>query len=231
MLVEQSESRRARFLFRTGSVDRRYAWFEQRGEDLYFGPLGGKTLEGATAKIVEQGMEIYVPPESKVVPVGPLKASFHASGQFHVSKGRERYEEPMRWSLKHEIQAPYRIAVLISKHPRFYEPYPGNRSLTRRQTSAFVLRLREGEEATRHYFEFFVTPAGTWPVPQPLLSMSPEAGERKEDRLMTFSLNEHLILVARHFTMAHEDGLSQWHPELSIWVFGDDASNRMLPPQ
>ena len=96
-------------------------------------------------------------------------AAFQASGQFHIWRGGKPEGNPMHWPRNEEIKAPYRIATLISKHPMLY---PSNRSLTRNKTSAFVIRVTEREETTRHYFECFVSPEGRFIAPPPLLSIT-----------------------------------------------------------
>jgi hypothetical protein len=44
----------------------------------------------------------------------------------------------------------------------------------------------------------------------------------------TFSLNEKLILVIRHFVVSKDSPLSSWHPELGVWLHLVDESNALM---
>jgi hypothetical protein len=187
---------------------------------LYWGQPQGKTIKGADATLDERSLRLYVPDESEVVDSQPFKASFHASGQFHLKRGTEILDAPQHWRPKHEIKAPYRVAALLSRHPVLYEPYPSSRSLIRGRTWAFVLRANQEQETTRYFFEFFVTPEGHFPTPPPLLE-----GAVETTQPYTFSLNEQLILVVRHFVLSKNSPLASWHPELEVWLHLVDESN------
>ena len=215
-----SNSRYVRFLFRTTTDYRQFCWFRQRGDDLYFGPSEGSTIKGAVGEVDEQGLSITVPDEIKKIESQWVKASFHASGQFHITRGAKLEGSPMQWPLKEEIEAPYRIAALISKHPRFYEPYASGKTLTSGGASARVVKVDEEGEAIRFYFEFFLTPEGRFTLPTPLLAETSEGPGAPEP--LQFSLSTHLILVARYFGCAPSSGLNTWHPELEAWIYGGD---------
>jgi hypothetical protein len=221
-----SKARRARFLFRTEAGDRQFCWFEQRGDDLYFGSPSTGTIEGATVELLGQGAKLTVPEVIKKVEGEPTKASFHASGQFHIKRGGSPEGSHMQWPQKEEIKAPYRIATLVSKHPNLYPLYGSDRSLTRNQTSAFVIRISENEEISRHYFEFFVSPEVRFSAPPPLLSNT--SSNYTEPQPITFSLNEQLILIIHHLGhFAPDSGFSTWHPELALWIHEDaDSQSR-----
>lgn len=224
-----SDSWRLRLLFRTGAVDRQFCWFERRGDDLYWGTSRGETIEGAVAEIHEDGMgmTLSVPEGAETVENEPIKASFHASGRFHLKRAEGLIDAPRRWRLKEGVRAPYRVAALLSKHPVLYAPYPSERSLIRGRSSAFVLRVDEEQAAARHYFEFFVSPEGSFPPPPPILSLTSTGGE-PEPEPRFFSLSERLILVMRQFVIAPASGLSAWHPELGVWIHGEYGSNVAL---
>jgi hypothetical protein len=217
-----SKSRRVRFLFRTEAGDRQFCWFEQRGDDLYFGSPSTETIEGATVELLGQSAKLTVPEVIKKAEGEPTKASFHASGEFHIKRGESPEDSPMKWPRKEEIKAPYRIAALVSKHPKLYPLYASDKSLTRKQSSAFVFRVTGKEETTRHYFEFFVSPEGRFTAPPPLLSIT--SSDYTEPQPITFSLSEQLILVTRHLVFAPEWSFSTWHPELALWIHEDDHS-------
>jgi hypothetical protein len=182
--------------------------------------MRSKTINGAVAKLDGRSLTLSVPDEIEIVDTQPFKASFHASGQFHLKRDRDLLDTPQHWRIKNKIRAPYRIASLLSKHPILYEPYPSNRSLTRRQTHAFVLRTNQEQETTRYFFEFLVTPEGQFPAPPPLLK-----GAVETTQPYTFSLNEQLILVVRHFVFSPNSPLANWHPELETWIHLVDESN------
>jgi len=206
--------------FRTGSIDRRFCWFEQRDNDLYFGSPRGSTIKGAVAEGDEQGITITVPDEIERVEGEKIKASFHASGQFHIKRGGKTDGSPMQWPLKEEIKAPYRIAALISATPRSYKPYASGRSLTRGGASARVIQVDEEGEAIRFYFEFFLSPEGRFTLTPPLFRMT--AVDRGEPEPLQLSLSKHLILVTRYAEFAPDSGISTWHPELEVWIYGGD---------
>jgi hypothetical protein len=170
-----SKSRQVRFLFRTAASDRQFCRFEQKGNDLYFGSSEGTTIEGAVGEVDKQGLTISVPDEIKKIDGELVQASFHASGQFHIKRGGKPGENPMQWPLKEEIKAPYRIATLISKPPRFYTPYASGRTLTRGGASAGVIQVDEEGEAIRFYFEYFLSPEGRFTLPPPFCLGRPKA--------------------------------------------------------
>jgi hypothetical protein len=199
-----------------------FRWFEQRGDDLYFGSPSTETIEGATVELLGQSAKLTVPEVIKKAEGEPTKASFHASGEFHIKRGESPEDSPMKWPRKEEIKAPYRIAALVSKHPKLYPLYASDKSLTRKQSSAFVFRVTGKEETTRHYFEFFVSPEGRFTAPPPLLSIT--SSDYTEPQPITFSLSEQLILVTRHLVFAPEWSFSTWHPELALWIHEDDNS-------
>jgi hypothetical protein len=161
-----------------------------------------------------------MPDEIEIVDSQPFKASFHASGQFHVKRDGELLDEPQPWRPKNKISAPYRVATLISKHPVLYEPYPSNRSLIRDHTHAFVFRANQEQETTRYLFEFFVTPEGQFSALPPLFKGAVETTQPP-----TFSLNEQLILVVRHFVFSKDSPLASWHPQVEVWFHMVDESN------
>jgi hypothetical protein len=217
-----SKSQRVRYLFQTQAGYHQFCWIEQRGNDLYVGSPRSETIEGATAGLLGQSAQLTVPEVIKKVEGEATYASFHASGRFHIWRGGKPQGSPMRWPRKEEIKAPYRIATLIRKHPKLYPLYPRNRSLTRNKTSAFVIRVTKKEETTRHYFEFFVSPAGRFTAPPPLLSIT--SSNYTEPKPITFSLNEQLILVIRHLVLTPDWSFSTWYPELALWVHEDAES-------
>ena len=174
-------------------------------------------------------MTLSVPEGAETVESEPIKASFHASGRFHLKRAGELADAPMRWRPKEEVRAPYRVAALLSKHPVLYAPYPGGRSLIRGRSSAFVLRVDEEQAATRHYFEFFVGPEGSFAPPPPILKLTSTGGE-PEPQPRCFSLNERLILAIRQLVIAPASGRSAWPPGLEVWLHVDDPSNAMLNP-
>jgi hypothetical protein len=133
----------------------------------------------------------------------------------------------MQWPLQEEIKAPYRIAALISAHPRFYKPYASGRSLTRGGAGARIIQVDEEGEAIRFYFEFFLSPEGRFTLTPPLFRMTDKAGREREPLL--FSLSTHLILVARYAGFAPDSGISTWHPDLEVWIYGGDEL--ITPPK
>jgi hypothetical protein len=183
-----------------------------RGDDVYWGPPGDEVTNTPPAQFHGASVTIEVPEEILKVN-GGLKASYHASGQFHVKVCGNMCNGPERWPRKAEIDHPFRLGALITKPPIRYEPY--TRSLTRRGANALVIRVPEQEAHLRHYCEFFLSPPGQFGAPQTLLKIE----SLNNDQLIIQSLSERFILVIRHLVFAETMRFHEWHPEYDLWLF------------
>jgi len=154
-----------------------------------------------------------VPETIKRLEQGGLKASYHASGQFHVKVGGRRQSEPEQWSSKQELEGPFRLSALITKAPSRYTSYA--RPLMRGGASALVIPIPETEAELRHYFEFFLSPPGEFPIPPTMIKTK----NIISDKPICHSSSEHHILVVRHLVMAESMRIHEWQPDLAVWFF------------
>ena len=120
---------------------------------------------------------------------------------------------PSQWPLKEDLHSPFRVAALVSKAASSYHEY--KRSLTRGGADAVVIRLADNEANRRHYFEFFISPPGTFQRPATLL----KAKNKIRDAPICGSLSERFVLVIRHLVLAESMTLHSWRPDVEIWFF------------
>lgn len=166
---------------------------------------------------------ITVPDAIERVREGSLKASYHASGQFHVKFGNQYLGNPERWPEKGLLQKPFRIAALVTALPTTYEPY--TRSLTRGGSSAVVVPADGDDAGLRHYFEFYLTPPGTFDAPLPMIKMDDVVADDPH----CHSMNDDLILAIRHLRFAESTNFHTWQPDKSIWLFAREMETSDPP--
>jgi len=186
------------------------------GGDFYWGPAEpGRDTE--PIEFSGKSLTMTVPEDFETLRKVPWKASHHDSGVMHVTGGGSQSSSDRWWGGTTDIVEPRRFGVVVTKPPSHYKQY--TRSLTRGGASGFALRIPERQRERRHYFEFFLTPAGTFARPEPLLrSTRPLA-----DTPFTHSLSERLILLIRHVALGGE--LSRWRPEVEIWLLIDSEQH------
>ena len=196
-----------------------------RGDDLYFGPAHQGSIDMPPIRFQGSEVTIQIPEEVKRLPESGLKASFHASGQFHVKTGKLMSDHPVWWPKKSELISPFRVAALVSKTALHYPAY--KRSLTRGGAGAVVIRLAEAEENLRHYFEFFISPPGEFNRP-PLMILTQE---EVIDRPICNSLSDRFVLVVRHLTFAAAMPIHTWYPDIQIWFFAQEIRPDQAPEE
>ena len=137
------------------------------------------------------------------------KFSFHKSGHTHYkinSPTKNEYFEKGFWGDKNLITQPTRFYWIISKALKFYDATTTNPM--KRYSSVLALRNKVEGLNKRLYMEFFLSPAGEFTIPKPVI---------KTDDLMpnilTHSLNDNLILIVRY---AFIGGLDDWRPEIEM---------------
>jgi len=208
--------RRVRFFFELEPGDLRAVfWVELDSEagDFYWGPptdgpaVEAQPFSGTSATItIPEDLDSYARQH--------WKASHHASGVMHVTGDPSRPNDRW-WGRLEGLATLRRFCVILSKHPTSLPPY--TRSPTRGGSAAVVLRLPENQRATRHYLELFLSPAGTFTMPQPAIAFE----DAVDDRPIVQSLSEELdlLLVVRHLVLGGP--LSAWQPETQLWLTVD----------
>ena len=188
------------------------AWFELRGNDLYWGPPSSvPDVEGVSFN--GRSVRIKIPEDLDQVPRAHWKASRHASGLTHVNtdgSGRLRAADAYVGAID-SISQPTLIAALIDKPPSEHPPYC--RSLTRGRSSALVLRIPERRWNARQYFEFYLTPGGTFPAPKPMLAMNETTGV---PFVHSLDVDLDIALAVRHASL--DDAFSAWRPNVGVWL-------------
>ncbi len=207
-----------RILFETPSeIYRPVCWFQQKGFDLYCGTGKSREVTGITTTLDGNALSIKWDDLDSTAKETDWKASFHASGQFHI-KRNGAYDGPRHhWLPPKDIAKPCRIGLLLSKRPTLLKPYPPGTKPTRGKSSALVLPI-DSTSDHRFMFEFFLSPAGEFDLPPPVLtSKTPPTGPGS---LECFPLNERLFLAIRFF-ICGSDGLDALHPDLNFWLHFD----------
>jgi hypothetical protein len=159
---------RVRVGFEIDGTVRPVVWFEPRGNDLYWGsPTPGRSF-GTAPLIVKDGkISITIPKSFDHIKPEQSKFSYHESGQVHVKRTGIIDGEVGRITRPRDLQSPIRLGTLITKRADLYKV---GRDLRRGNAAALLLRLEDSAECRRHYFEFFLTPEGTFDLPSALLA-------------------------------------------------------------
>ncbi|WP_139316981.1 MULTISPECIES: hypothetical protein [unclassified Pseudonocardia] len=195
--------------------DVRYiAWFTLRGRDFYWGPSGpvpetpATTFSGLSATI-------EIPEDVRQLARVSWKASSHESGVMHVNSSGQRvldssdvYVGPVT-----EISGPRAFALLVDKHPEHRPVY--SRSLTRGGDSAILIKVPETARSKRHYFEFYLTPAGAFDAPPPIVGIN---SSKPLPQPVIVSLDEKLdvVLAIRHLILESDSADS--NPDIGFWI-------------
>lgn len=187
----------------------KFYWFEMKDDHFYWGSSyksrGGRDPQ----KFNGEKVTLNIPEdfESREGEFG--KFSFHKSGHTHykiTTSTKNEYFEKEYWGDKGLIFQPTRFFWLISKALKFYDSITNNPMKGR--SSVLALKLRDEDLTKRFYMEFFLSPAGEFQIPKPVI---------KTDDLMpnilTHSLNDNLILVIRYAFIV---GFEMWRPEIEM---------------
>lgn len=193
-----------------------------QGDDLYWGP-SSKSYDAPSTPFKGTSATLTVPDDVELLERVNQKLSYHQSGQFHIKKiqGNQKHEYTSirQWRTKDKIGQPFRICSIISRTIPFYSEY--KKSLIKDNTSALVFRVGDEFVERRHYFEFFISPEGTFLVPAPMLLSK----EPLVDQPICFSLNEQYILVIRQLVFPAVDDLNKWHSDKEFVLICDDNDN------
>lgn len=205
--------RKVRLLWEIDGQYKKFYWFQMENKDLYWGPSGEVSKNFASQQVKDTNSVTLSIPESisfnkKVT----MKFSYHESGCVHMKQEdgtNKKYHEMSKWTISDEIIEPKRFFVLISKAISHYDIY--NKKLTKGDSHAIILKLPAQKLDSRHYFEFFISPAGKYQFPKFLIKTTNTFIEKQP---ITQSLNKDFILVIRNFTLKNID---DWHPDKEIF--------------
>lgn len=190
---------------------RKFYWFEMNNEEFYWGSAYKSARSENTITEID-GTEaiITIPEDFSNLPKYSGKFSYHLSGKTHykahIEKNISTYDNHSIWKLKSEITKPVRFYTVISKNLSFYDKTINN--LTKGNFSALVLAFDSNVANKRLYFEFFLSPEGTFDVPEPLMKIN-----RPLTDFITHTLSENLILVIRYSVLENFDN---WHSDKEI---------------
>jgi hypothetical protein len=194
-------------------VFRKFYWFEMKNEDFYWGSsYKSKRAENALTKIEGTEVTITVPENFNDFPSLSGKYSYHQSGNIHyksqMESGISVYNKHSKWKLKGEILKPVRFYTMFSRTIRNYEETIKN--LTKGKTYAQVLNFNESVIDKRIYFEFFLTPEGTFDIPEPLIKVNKPMTE-----FIHHTISKGLILLVRFAIMSD---MADWHPDKEVVI-------------
>lgn len=201
---------RVRIGFEIDGTVRPVVWFEPRGNDVYWGSPSPGRSPGSSPMVVEGGRtSISIPLNLDHIEPQQSKFSYHESGQIHVKRAGVIDGEIGRVTPSAALQVPICLGTLITKKAELYK---AGRGLQRGGAAALLLRLEGGAERVRHYFEFFLSPEGTFDLPPMLLA--PHVTDHHI--VFTQSMSSHVILAIRHLQCGQE--FSDTAPDVEIWT-------------
>ncbi|WP_143051133.1 hypothetical protein [Amycolatopsis pretoriensis] len=218
-----NKERKIRVLFRntrTGELCL-IAWFSVRNSDLYWGPGSPGHATDWIRSTDFSKFEITVPENLESLPLQNWKASHHKSGMMHINSIPEGHHitKDVHFGNVVSISAFKLISLHISRPPKAMQTY--NKSPSRSGARTVTLDVSEEYWTRRHYFEFYVSPAGTFDFPGPILNLA--AGVQRPSFSMTFANDDgtgepdlDLILSCRANVL--DESFSAWHPEAGIWA-------------
>jgi hypothetical protein len=190
-------------------------WVELRGEDFFWGsPHSGPDVP-STRLVPGQATAISVPEDYADLPKASLKTTIHKSGVTHVTtdgSGAQAIADEYVGSVT-SFTEPTMFAALFTAVPEATADY--TRNPRRGGRDACVLDVQPDYWGCRWYFDFLLTPAGTFNrLPDPV--MMPEGFQPPV--LVTPSLSKELdlILVIRGTPIG--DDLNNWQPDKNLLV-------------
>jgi hypothetical protein len=196
---------------------KKFYWFEMKGNDFYWGSAyRSARSDKASTKFNGPKAIITIPEDLHLLPRLNGKYSYHQSGTTHYKKQLENgisvYQEHSKWCLKVDIKKPVMFYGLFSRVLKYYDKSIFNPS----KDCAFALAINFKPEnmENRIYFEFFLSPEGTFKSPEPLIKIDKQITE-----FITHTISKDLILVIRFAVMSN---LANWHPDKEIVFMLDE---------
>ncbi len=194
-------------------VVRSFYKFHMKNDEFYWWPSRTIQTNSLVSNIRWDKVSIEIPDNLPDLEKIDWKFSYHHSGEVHfkwrTKEGKEIYRKIWKWVKKSEILKPERFHVLISKTLINYLPY--KKALNKWGAYSQVLRF-EGNNINQHriYIECFLSPIGTFTIPETLLKFSWEM------HIITHSISPDLILVFRFWIMWGP--INGFHPDLEICI-------------
>jgi hypothetical protein len=200
------------------------AWFELRGEDLYWGPGSSGPRHGPHEFPGGSTIEYDVPADLSSLPADTWKVSHHASGLMHTNSdldgpvSTDAYIGSVLQARQLQL-----IASCITKPLSEMEEY--RRSPTRNGARPIRYAIPDRYWNHRHYFEFYHLPEGpvTWPAPWLTIGGVELHGDSSAPAHMTFANDDgtgkadvDLILAVKHQVLSGD--FSSWRPDAGFWI-------------
>lgn len=183
------------------------------GNNLYFGSSNKTTVNIEPTKFSGKSLTISIPEEYDLLNNKIGKYSYHESGQFHYKEyfeGKTNKATQYNWQRPDNLKKPQLLLIVISKIPKFYELH--NSTITKGQTHAIVYQINDDSSRSRHYFEFYASPEGTFNFPNPILFDK----NIVNDNMGFCTLSSDITLVFRHLYLAEDNELNLYHPDVEI---------------
>jgi hypothetical protein len=199
------------------------AWFElKEPHDLYWGPpSAGLDIEST---IVEPNgttglLDLNAPDDWDKLPTAHHKHSYHESGLRHTTaggSGAATITDSEHMPLA-ALSGPMLLCGVLTGIPAKYPLY--HRNLNRHNSRAVILGMTDDDQwfNMRHYFEFYVTPAGAY-LPPPLVNVGAEHQQR-QPAYSSLSVDLDRILAIRHIQVPlAEDVDDRQTNAVAFWI-------------
>ncbi len=201
------------------TILRKFYWFEMKQNDFYWGSAyKSARFQNSGMKKGDENVVFTIPDDFDSLPKLPGKYSYHESGQTHYKShstdGSSNFEEHSIWKVKDKISQPVRFYATIGRTLENYSEVIKNP--TKGKSYALILRFPSSSANKRVYFEFFLSPIGTFPIPETLLKF--KTGNLDT---VTHTIGENLVLIIRYAVMANAN---EWHPDKEIAIIPDDLN-------
>ncbi|HZD14188.1 MAG TPA: hypothetical protein VE196_03505, partial [Pseudonocardiaceae bacterium] len=199
--------------FTVGETYHPVAWFDPRGDDLYWGSSSpGQYTE--PVPLADGSIPLTVPEDIDQLPVLRAKHSYHASGRAHLKIENVLTGTPGHLTPPAAVRSPLYLGTLITRRA---DQYPPGKRPKPSAGHVAALQLNDQVAQCRHQLEFWVAPPGEHQMPA-FWAVTPQA-EPAPARVpqYTQSISPNLILVMRNGV--HEPGeFSDWEPDAEIWI-------------
>ncbi|MBP6022719.1 hypothetical protein [Ferruginibacter sp.] len=198
------------------TILRKFYWFEMKENDFYWGSAyKSARFENTNMKKGDEKVVFTIPDDFDLLPKLPGKYSYHESGKTHYKShsldGSSNFEEHAIWKVKDKITEPVRFYATIGRTLENYSELIANP--TKGKSNALILKFPSNSASKRVYFEFFLSPIGTFPTPETLLKF--DAGNME---MTTHTMSDNLVLIIRYGVMSN---VNDWHPDKEIAIIPD----------
>lgn len=205
---------RARVFMRNAETKsvRYLLWVELRGHDFYWGTPDKAPDIPSTRLVPGQSISITVPHNYASLPKASFKTSFHASGVTHVTsdgsgvlESQDTYVGPVT-----SFTRPTMFAAMLTAVPSATPNH--TKRLGRGGDAAKVLEVEDKYWDCRWYFDFSVTPAGTFELPPAVMMPDGYLPPVLDTPFLSEELD--LIMVIRGTPVG--DQTNSWQPDKTL---------------